>query len=197
MSEPPPDPARPNARSRLLEAAIQIAGTEGQDKVTYRSVAVRAGVTHGLVRFHFGTREALLTEAFEYAARRDAAEARLLTEDIETFGSELVRTISDGGGRQILQYDFVLRAVRGGAPMDRVIALYDFYIDQVAGTLENLDLDDPDGSLAAMVFATLDGLVLQHAIYGSAERTEQVLRQLRTVLSDRAPGSGHVAPPPG
>lgn len=197
MSEPPPDPARPNARSRLLEAAIQIAGTEGQDKVTYRSVAARAGVTHGLVRFHFGTREALLTEAFEYAARRDAAEARLLTDDIETFGSELVRTISDGGGRQILQYDFLLRAVRGGAPMDRVTALYDFYIDQVAGTLENLELDDPDGSLAAMVFATLDGLVLQHAIYGSAERTEQVLRQLRTVLSDRHRGSGHIAPPQG
>lgn len=73
-------------RRHLLDAAILIAGTQIPAKVTYRSVGAQAGMSHSLVRFYFGTREALLTAAFERAARRDAAEAVLLADDAETFG---------------------------------------------------------------------------------------------------------------
>ncbi len=173
-------------RELLLDAAIHIAGTQGPDKVTYRSVAARAGLSHSLVRFYFGTREVLLTEAFERAVRRDAAEAGLLAEDAASFAGGLVRTITEEPDRQLLQYDFLLRAVRGAGPLAPVTELYDYYIQQVAGTLENLGIED-DGTLAALVFATLDGLVLQHSIYQSTERTEKVLEALRELLVRVAP----------
>ena len=169
----------------LLDAAIHIAGTQGPDKVTYRSVGAQAGMSHSLVRFYFGTREALVSQAFERAARRDAAEAGLLAHDVESFAAGLVRTISDAPDRQLIQYDYLLRAVRGGGPLEPVTDLYDYYIEQVAGTLANLGIDDPDGTLATLVFAALDGLVLQHSIYRSAGRTERVLAELRRILTAR------------
>src|SRR4051812_3252600 len=61
-----------SSRDRLLEAAIDIAGRKGLDAVTYRSVASRAGVAHGLVRHYFGSREQLLIEAFRRAASQDS-----------------------------------------------------------------------------------------------------------------------------
>lgn len=169
-------------RRRLLDAAIQIASTQGLDKVTYRSVAARAGLSHGLVRFHFGSGEAMITAALERAAELDVIESHILADDVESFSDALVRAISGEGSRGLLQYDYLLRAVRGGVPLERVRAVYDLYLRQIAGTLDNLRIDDPDGSIGALIFAALDGLVLQHSIYESDERTEAVLEQLRGVL---------------
>ncbi|MFF5112865.1 TetR/AcrR family transcriptional regulator [Streptosporangium sp. NPDC000509] len=182
MNEATPDAAGPTTRERLLQAAIDIAARQGQGAVTYRAVAAEAGVTHGLVRFYFGTRQAMLSEAFEMAARKDAREAGLLTESLDDLGADLVRTITEHGERQILQYEYLLSAVRGTASLEHVVALYDFYADQVGQTLRNARIDDPDGSLAALVFAALDGLVLQHAVYGDPERTERTLARLRDIL---------------
>ncbi|MCF6469446.1 TetR family transcriptional regulator [Nonomuraea sp. MG754425] len=182
MGEAPPEAAGPTTRERLLQAAIGIAARQGQGAVTYRAVAAEAGVTHGLVRFYFGTRQAMLSEAFELAARRDAREAGLLSERLDDLGADFVRTISEHGERQILQYEYLISAVRGTAPLKDVGALYDFYAAQVGQTLRNIRVDDPDGSLAALVFAAFDGLVLQHAVYGDPERTERALARLRDVL---------------
>lgn len=171
-----------STRDRLLDAVIHIAGTQGQDKVTYRSVAARAALSHSLVRFYFGTREAMMALALERAARQDAAESRLLAEDVDSFASDIVATITANGARSLLQYDFLLRAVRGDGPLAPHQQLYDHYIGQIAGTLENLGIDDADSSIATLVLAACDGLVLQHSAYQSADRTERVLSQLRGVL---------------
>lgn len=170
-------------RDRLLDAAIHIAGELGIDQVTYRSVAARVGVAHSLVRFHFGTREAMLTAAFERAARHDAAAAHLRVNEVGDLAADLVEILAEEPARQLLQYDFLLRAARGKGSLPEVAALYDHYIDQVAGTLANEGIDDPDGSLAALVFAALDGLVLQHFVYGDQARTRAVLARLRALLA--------------
>ncbi|MFC8419885.1 TetR/AcrR family transcriptional regulator [Streptomyces sp. NPDC057236] len=176
------DDATTRTRNRLLDAVIHIAGTRGVDKVTYRSVGARAGLSHSLVRFHFGSREAMVTRALERAARLDASESQLLSDDIDTFSSGMVRAISTNRSRGMVQYDYLLRAVRGGAPTEHVTGLYDLCIGQVSGTLENIGIDDSDGSRAALILAALDGLVLQHAIYRSDERTEAMLGSLRGML---------------
>lgn len=173
-------------RKRLLQAAIRVAGAYGPEKVTYRSVGAEAGMSHSLVRFYFGTREGMLTEAFEWAARQDAEEADLLAPDIATFGSHLVDLINRDPARQFLQYEFLLRAARGVSAAQPVTDLYDNYIAQVSTTLANAGIADPDGTLASLVFAALDGLVLQHSAYRSDERTEAVLQRLRELLTQVA-----------
>ena len=171
-----------DTRTRLLDAAIHVASTDGLDKVTYRSVAAQAGLSHSLVRFYFGTGSQMIDEALERAAQLDVQEARLNSESIEDFGRDLVNVVSGERSQGMLQYDYLLRAVRGGVPMERVRSLYMFHLDEVRATLDTIGIDDADGSISALVFAAIDGLVLQHAIYQSEERTELVMEKIREVL---------------
>ena len=180
-SELGPEGTDADTRTRLLDAAIHVASTEGLDKVTYRSVAAQAGLSHSLVRFYFGTGTQMLAEALERADQLDAHESRLHSESIDQFGLDFVDVVSSERTRGMLQYDYLLRAVRGGVPLDRVQALYTFYLDEVGATLNNVGIND-DGSIAALIFAAIDGLVLQHAVYQSDERTDLVLDRIRDVL---------------
>jgi AcrR family transcriptional regulator len=47
-------------REALLRASAEIIAEGGLRELTYRNVATRAGVVHGLVRHYFGSREALI-----------------------------------------------------------------------------------------------------------------------------------------
>jgi hypothetical protein len=67
-------------------------------------------------------------------------------------------------------------------PLERVQALYAFYLGEVSATLDNAGIDDQDGSIAALIFSAIDGLILQHAVYQSDERTELVMGRIRDVL---------------
>lgn len=172
----------PETRRRLLDSAIHIASTEGLGKVTYRSVAAHAGLSHSLVRFYFGTKEAMVSEALERAAQLDTEESQLRAATIEDFNKDFLTVMSGERNRGMLQYDYLLRAVRGGVPLDRLVAVYDIYIGQVSATLDEVGVADDDGSLAALVLAAVDGLVMQHAIYESDDRTERILERLREML---------------
>ena len=171
-----------SSRDRLLDAAIEIAGREGLRAVTYRAVAAKAGVAHGLVRHHFGTREQMLIEAFRRAASQDSDEVKLEAASIEEFASGFVATMNATGPRQLLQFDETTQAVRGNLPVDNVRGLYERYIAQVGQTLANVGVRDEDGSVAGFVFATLDGVVLQHMVFRDDARTERLLEQLRDCL---------------
>lgn len=170
-----------SSRDRLLDAAMEIGGREGLRAVTYRAVAARAGVAHGLVRHHFGSREQLLTEAFRRAAAKDSDSARLRADSIEDFASTFVESLNASWERALLQFDETTQAIRGGLPIDNVRQQYERYIAQVRHTLNTVGLDD-DGRAASVVFAALDGLVLQHLVFGDDARTEQLLESLRDVV---------------
>lgn len=72
--EPPTNPETPTPRTRrrdpegrraaILEAARQALAENGYARTTIRDVARRAGVTHGLVMRHFGSKEQLMLAAF-------------------------------------------------------------------------------------------------------------------------------------
>jgi Bacterial regulatory proteins, tetR family/Tetracyclin repressor-like, C-terminal domain len=51
------------SRAAILEAAREVFTERGYARATIREIARRAGVTHGLVMRHFGTKEQLLIEA--------------------------------------------------------------------------------------------------------------------------------------
>lgn len=171
-----------SSKDKLLDAAIEIAGREGLSAVTYRAVAARAGVTHGLVRHHFGTREQLLNEAFRRAAEQDSDGVRLEVETVEDFASAFVDAFNESWERSVLQFDETTQAIRGALPMDNIRQQYEGYIAKVGRTFAAVGVDDPDGRLAALVFAALDGLALQHLIFRDDPRTERVLDALRDIL---------------
>ena len=51
------------SRAAILEAAREVFAERGYARATIREIARRAGVTHGLVMRHFGSKEQLLIEA--------------------------------------------------------------------------------------------------------------------------------------
>jgi AcrR family transcriptional regulator len=171
-----------SSRDRLLDAAMEIGGREGLHAVTYRAVAARAGVAHGLVRHHFGSREQLLAEAFRQAAAKDSDSVRLEADSIEEFASTFVESLNTAWERPLLQFDETTQAIRGGLSIDNVRHQYERYIAQVRQTLQRIGLDDTDGRASAVVFATLDGLVLQHLVFQDDARTERLLETLRDVV---------------
>ena len=63
-------------RRELLGVAAELARERGLARVTGRDVAARAGVSVGLVQYHFGSVEELLVELFEREQGQDLANAR-------------------------------------------------------------------------------------------------------------------------
>jgi len=79
------DPARPPRtmsrdvrRQQVIEATIETLAAHGYARTTLTQVARTAGISHGLVLFHFDTKENLLSETLAYLAeeyRRNWTEA--------------------------------------------------------------------------------------------------------------------------
>lgn len=53
-------------RRQILEAALQVIAMEGIDAVTHRRVAKETKVSHGVVSYHFSTRDSLIHESFVF-----------------------------------------------------------------------------------------------------------------------------------
>ena len=65
-ARPPRTLDRDSRRAQLIEATIGSLAERGFSRTTLTEVARRAGLSHGLVLFHFGSKERLLTETLDY-----------------------------------------------------------------------------------------------------------------------------------
>ena len=72
MASPIGDPAPEDltARARIRDAALRLFAERGTEKATIRDIARAAGVSGGLVRHHFGSKEALRHACDSYALDR-------------------------------------------------------------------------------------------------------------------------------
>lgn len=78
---PPRTQSRDARRAQLIEATIDSLAERGFSRMTVTDVAARAGTSHGLVLFHFQSKENLLAETLdflseEYRANWQAAVAK-------------------------------------------------------------------------------------------------------------------------
>jgi AcrR family transcriptional regulator len=64
-----PDPQDLTARARIRDAALRLFGEQGFDQATIRGIAEAAGVSSGLVRHHYGSKEALREACDTHLAR--------------------------------------------------------------------------------------------------------------------------------
>jgi AcrR family transcriptional regulator len=65
---PPRTMSREARRSQLIEATVETIAARGFSRTTLTEVARTAGLSHGLVLFHFDTKEKLLAETLMYLA---------------------------------------------------------------------------------------------------------------------------------
>ena len=184
-SEAPRDrPGYGHGREALLDAAIRVVGRGGLRNLTYRAVAAEAGVTHGLVAHHFGSRDALLEEALLYSLRLSVATSSLIpgTSRIDDLAQTLPETIEADPDLQAFQFECVLESRRRPELRPYVERLYDTYREATREGLHGLGFDDQ--ALADLVFAALDGLAFQQTSFGDPERTRAGLAALHRLLAE-------------
>ena len=187
--------AHGHGREALCRALVRIVARDGLRRVTFRSVAAEAGVTHGLATYHFRTREAMISEALSWAVRHAIDESRIAHEaaDLSDFAAALPVLIHDRPEDAIFMDELVLQSLRRPELLADVQAMYERFIDAVRGSLVRFGISD-DPAVARVVFAALDGLVKQQLIYRDPARTGAALAALRRLLASTAPPVGEPLP---
>ncbi|WP_371664329.1 TetR/AcrR family transcriptional regulator [Streptomyces sp. NBC_00280] len=172
-------------REALLNAAVRVVARGGLRKLTYRAVAEEAGVTHGLVVHHFGSRDALIEEALTHAIRSSLTSSDLGTGTgrAADFSAGLTEMVESGPDLQAFQYELLLESRRRPELLTHLRALYDGeYFEATRRELAQLLPGQVGEGLSRMVFATLEGLVLHQLVFGEREIIEDALDELRNVL---------------
>src|SRR4051794_39760843 len=119
-----------DGRDALLAAVVRVVAEKGLRGLTYRAVAERAGVNNTLISHHFGSRDALLNAAMEWASARSIRLSDLsATEEIDAdFAAALVDFVQSEPELQLFQYEMILESRRRPELRPAAEALYAAYI---------------------------------------------------------------------
>jgi len=180
--------ARPGygqGRDALLAAAVEVVGNKGLRGLTYREVARVAGVTHGLVAHHFGTRQALIKATLDYAVGLGSGTIHFADANVGEFAADLSRLIRETAGLQAFQFELLLEARRDAWLRDSAKSMYDEYIGVIQSDLDRLGLADQP-ALARFLMAAVDGLVIQQLVYDNAEDTDAAVELLQRIITKLA-----------
>ncbi|MFF6782831.1 TetR family transcriptional regulator [Streptomyces sp. NPDC012510] len=171
-------------REALLNAAVRVVARGGLRRLTYRAVAEEAGVTHGLVVHHFGSRDALIEEALAHTIRTSLSTSSLEpgTGRVSDFSTGLSEMVTADPDTQAFQYELLLESRRRPELLPQIRELYDEYFDAAQRELGRMLPAGADRALTRLVFAALDGLVLHQLVLGEPEVTEAALEELRSLL---------------
>jgi AcrR family transcriptional regulator len=152
--------------------------------LTYRAVAAEAGVTHGLVSYHFGSLDAMITEALAMAADEAIRDSRMAISsgELSAFAKSISTLVSEHTEAQTYQYELTFEARRRPELAGQIRALYENYYAVVEHSLIELGIRR-DRALTRLVFAALDGLVLQQLIFGDARATDASIERLQELLA--------------
>jgi AcrR family transcriptional regulator len=171
-------------KEALLRAAVTVVATKGMRGLTYRSVAEAAGVNNTLVAHHFGSRDALIAAALDWATEQSISASKL--REAATLGHSFTETLLGlllaEPELQVFQYEMILEARRRPELSEAVTALYENYVGALAAGLSASGVTHNVQVVARTLFAALDGLVLQYlagvdrsAIAASLEEVHEVL----------------------
>ncbi|CAL9624888.1 HTH-type transcriptional regulator BetI [Streptomyces sp. enrichment culture] len=177
--------ARPGygeGREALLAAAVRVVAHGGLRKLTYRSVAAEAGVSHGLVAHHFGSRDILIERALQWCVRRSLDTSSLVPASgkLEDFAGTLATFIAADPELQAFQYELKLESSRSPELRHHLDMLYDAYRTAVREALDCFGISE---DMVEIVFAALEGLVFHQTTSGNQRATEQGVEALRRLLA--------------
>lgn len=171
-------------RTALLAAAVRVGAEQGLRNLTYRSVAREAGVAHGLVAHHFGSRDALLEAALRYSLDNSvpSMSTRPGSGDLEALFGGIVDMVGSLPHDLAFQYELILESRRRPELRRHVESLYSAFEETLAAELEAGGLTS-DPSFVHLIFAAVDGLVFQQLTIADPARTSAALGHLRTLLT--------------
>ena len=174
-------------RLQLLSAAAELIAELGWNAVSTRIVAERAGVTPGLVHYHFPSLQALLRDAALGMISDLLSATELLFENAQTLdaGVDLMLGSLDAyTGRDptsLLFTETYLAATRDETLRIELIALVEEFRRKLAGWLGEHGANTPHDT-ASVLAAAIDGLMLHRTLNPelTSSAVAPVLRRLVT-----------------
>lgn len=166
-------------RHQILAAAFQVAGKQGLAETTILQVAAVAGVSPGLIIFHFKSRRQLLLALLEEllatttVLRTDAASAQSSTPEARLLAvlRQEIERLTGEPDRIRLTFDYWMAGVRDAATRNRLKAEFARYRDAFRPFAEAVLLAHPDrfpgvtaDGLAGLSVSLIKGCAVQSMI---------------------------------
>jgi AcrR family transcriptional regulator len=151
-------------RQALIFAAVRLVAREGLTKLTYRSLAKEANVTHGTIQHHFNSLDEVLEEALNYALEVTVPTITQVERGGDFYG-DLVEVMIEDTDIQAFQMEMILEArhrPRLAAYVKHIYRLYDRY---TAASVATLGFGE-DEDLTQLVQAVGDGVIYQYIALG-------------------------------
>lgn len=170
-----------SGREALLRATVVVVAAGGLRALTYRAVAAEAGVSHGLVRHHFGTRDQLVAEAMEYAIDESLKGSNMVGDALtaETFAAGIESLADRESGSQAFQYELLLESRRRPELRPLAERHYLAYREAISRQLARLGVRDV--GLTELIWFTLDGIVFKQLVL--PESVAPALARLRSLVA--------------
>ncbi len=161
MARPGWDPAFEDltARARIRDVAIRLFADRGIDGATVRDIAREAGVSPGLLRHHFGSKEALREACDSYALDRIVRIKEELVFDDKPASPTFLPSVHP---TVVLLYRYITRALLDGSPaaaamFDDMVTLTEQWVHKMAP-----DVTDDHRAFAAALVGMQAGLLAMH-----------------------------------
>lgn len=192
------DLRRERTREQILEAARIALVDVGYEHITTRRIAEAAGVNIAALHYYFGSKEALLAEAVQYALERSIRKLRAVTADAPDAATALERTfqltwemVKDRPG--MLRYDLAVRGMRDAKVHQQVTVIYGALHTLVREILQQhteaghrLASGLTVEILCYYLVAAIDGVILQHLIFRDDTKTigslQLILQHAKSML---------------
>jgi betaine-aldehyde dehydrogenase len=201
-AEDSPSPIEDTRRRQLIEVTIDSLAELGYVGTTLAQIAVRAGVSPGLVAHYFGDKDGLLDAAFRSLARRVGDQVRARLRQVSTPRARIQAVIDANlapeefeqrtGTAWLAFWGQVLQV----PPLKRVQSVYQRRtLSNLRSSLKKLLPPEDAQHLAAMIAAMIDGVWLRAALSGWREADSESARAMLTAFVDgRLEQAAHAAP---
>jgi betaine-aldehyde dehydrogenase len=201
-AEDSPSSIEDSRRRQLVEVTIDSLAELGYVGTTLAQIAVRAGVSPGLVAHYFDDKDGLLDAAFRSLARRVGDQVRARLRQVSTPRARIQAVIDANlapeefeqrtGTAWLAFWGQVLQV----PSLKRVQSVYQRRtLSNLRSSLKKLMPADEARRLAAMIAAMIDGVWLRAALSGWREADSESARALLTAFVDgRLQQAAHAAP---
>ena len=155
-------------RTKILRATAELIAEAGWSGFSTRDIATRAGVTQGIVGYHWRSKDDLVREAALTASAQTLQPVYHLLDQAPSVGTaieqllELEAAFRDQPQLTLLLFETMLQAGRDPKLRDALAAMLRDFRTRLAVALTRDGTADPDATAAALT-AALDGLFL-HAV---------------------------------
>lgn len=198
---PGPRASEAERKEQILRAALRAAATEGLESVSTRKVAAEAGLSHGLVFFHFRSRHALLVALLDWLVDQMAIPAigeevlRLrspLERLLAVLRREIARVLADRR-RVELFFAFWVMGMHESDVRQRIRRALERYRALFRPLAQELIASEPHrfagttaDSIAAVVVSVIEGCAVQAVIAPEDLDPDQYIATATTLVSGMA-----------